>query len=832
MDLYIYQNFNNYFNREVKKYETLAEYGGAYFTQANVNFKPNDGVNTILTIGGNTEYDGSGDYLIAANEQKVIQSRWFIIDQRRNRTGQFEVTLRRDLFADFYKSFMDNSTIYLEKGWINNLSNPLLFNNERFEPNQIKTKETLIKDKSKCMWLVGYTDKSTETFWKGPGGDTEPDYMRTEISGNIRRDLEVSSWSAWDLYKYLNVSVNSVAKTASIAGGKWKAPENIQVKRTRTGDLQGTDIYIANKNGFVAYEGVRLGGTSAAKSWAKKYVEKYNDIEATIAVGNTKLKADMTLQQYEELLALDGKIIYSQNPADVPRYITIKARNISPLSSWPTATAIEITESNAPEGRELLAGIESAGLNGTQSFTATTQYIGIEVSGTVLYNTTANISFKNYKWYVGKAGHAHLTHESYDMFAIPIATEEAKSFHLKKDGESLWVQGKEQAAFSVAQRLIEKAANGGYDLQLVPFSPLEDSYIGEDSSGVTIDVSTLSDGFDYSIIRAIDNTAYGCIFWLTKNSFSHTIEDVKIANETTAMDIKAANQLDIYHLSSGDYSSSFEFSPVRNRGVNSFRVDCTYKPYHPYIRVCPVFNPNGLYGKDFNDTRGLVCSGTNFSISRGGNEWATYERNNLNYQNAWKREMDYMDSMHGYETAGNIINAITGAGGAGVGVGIATASLGGGIAAGVFSAAAGTADVIISEKQYQLGRDNQIAAYNENIANIKARPNTLSATGANTKNNKIFPILVYYTCTPEEREMFNLTLENYGMTINCLTNNIKDYINTDTDDEGNYKRTYIKGQLIRLNEINEDNHLVYELAQELATGIYMKGVIADDTTGT
>lgn len=831
MDLYIYQNFNNYFNREVKKYETLAEYGGAHFTQANVNFKPNDGVNTIIPIGANTEYDGSGDYAIVANEDG-IQSRWFIIDQKRNRAGQFEVILRRDLMADFYDPFINDSLIYLEKGWINNISNPLLFNDERFEPNQIKTKETLIKDKSKCMWLVGYTDKSTETFWKGPGTGDEPHYMRTDISGNIRRDKEVTSWADWDLFKYLNVSVNTTNKTASIGGGQWKAPENIQVKRTRTGDLQGTDVYIANKNGYVAYEGVRWGGESAAKSWAEKYVEKYDAIEAAIATGTNTLKADMTSKQYNELLSLDGKIIYSQNTSDIPRYITIKTRTITPPSTWPANRSIGITESNAPEGWKLLAGIESAGLEGTQSFNASTKYMGIETSGVVLYNTTDSIAFKNYKWYVGEAGHAHLTHESYDMFAIPIATEEAKNFHLKDNGKDAWVQGKEQAAFSVAQRLIELAANGGYDLQLVPFCPLEDSYIGEDDAGVTIDISSLSDGFDYSIIRAIDNVAYGCIFWLTKNSFSHTIEDVKIANETTATNIKAANQLDIYHLSSGDYSSSFEFSPVRNRGVEAFRVDCTYKPYHPYIRVCPVFNANGLYGKDWGDTRGLVCSGTNFSISRGGNEWATYERNNLNYQNAWKREMEYMDTMHGYETFGNVFGAITGSIGAGAGVGLATASLGAGLGAGVLSAVGGAADVYIGEKQYQLNRDNMIAAHNENIANIKARPNTLAATGANTKNNKVFPILVYYTCTTEEREMFNLTIETYGMTINCLTNNIKDYINKDLDEQGNYKRTYIKGQLIRLNNINEDNHLIYELAQELATGIYMKGVIENDTART
>lgn len=817
MILYIYQNFNNYFNKQIKRFETLAEYGSPYFTQANVNFKPNDGVNTIATIGGNTDYDGSGDYLIVADDANVIKSRWFILDQSINKVGQYAITLRRDLIADFYEPVMNNSTIYLEKGWISNLSNPLLFNDEGFKPNQIKKNETLLMDKSKCKWLIGYVDKkagdtkdadtgvTTNTFWNGSE-------MRTEISGNLRYDEAVTSWASWDLYPFV---------TPANGSKSWDSSHNIEMTMN---SFSTTHSFVtkANKNGFVSFTVERGNANSAneatAKVWGRKIGENYDKFEEYLYKA---LDADMSQQQERRLLALNGKVIYSQHEQE---YIKISARTTTSYGSNTINITGSTPRAQALLDEILLASNISTGSGTVRTYQAKCNYGHITSSAELL----PEIELKNYKWQTNDRGHAHLINEAYDAFAIPIATTETKDLRLWKgdttedeDGNITknWhhIVGKEESAFVVAQHLIQKAGTGGYDLQLVPYCPLEDSLIANDAAGVYFDVSRLLENFDYSIIRELDDIAKGCIFWLQRNSFTHTL-DYTIDNEYTAEDVKKANQLDVYRLSSGDYSSQFEFSPVRNRGVSKFEVDCTYKPYAPYIKIAPFWNENGLYGQDWNDTRGLVCSNTNFSISRGGDAWATYERNNLNYQNAWKREIDYMDTMHVYDRWNNIIGSGVGAVGAGIGVGVATTNVWAGIGTGIASAGAGVADILISEHQYQLSRDNQIAARNENLANIKAQPNTLASTGANTINNKIFPILIYYSCTDLERELFNLQLENYGMSVNCIINNLTDYLNPDTT-----KPTYIKGQLIRLNNTNEDNHLVYEIAQELMRGIYLKG---------
>ena len=46
---------------------------------------------------------------------------------------------------------------------------------------------------------------------------------------------------------------------------------------------------------------------------------------------------------------------------------------------------------------------------------------------------------------------------------------------------------------------------------------------------------------------------------------------------------------------------------MMNQGIDSFDIECTYKPYNPYIHISP--NYKGLYGKDFDDIRGLICGG-------------------------------------------------------------------------------------------------------------------------------------------------------------------------------------------------------------------------------
>ena len=79
-------HYNNYFNRIIKKKETIADYKAAdtnYKEVSNINFNPGDGVATSLVLGlgqnGSIFTDNEEfDYLVAyetVNNQAVIDSR-------------------------------------------------------------------------------------------------------------------------------------------------------------------------------------------------------------------------------------------------------------------------------------------------------------------------------------------------------------------------------------------------------------------------------------------------------------------------------------------------------------------------------------------------------------------------------------------------------------------------------------------------------------------------------------------------------------------------------------------------------------------------------------
>lgn len=50
MNLLFLKGFNNYYNRQVKRFDTLVEYFDyTYIIKDQVNFSPNDGVSTVVT---------------------------------------------------------------------------------------------------------------------------------------------------------------------------------------------------------------------------------------------------------------------------------------------------------------------------------------------------------------------------------------------------------------------------------------------------------------------------------------------------------------------------------------------------------------------------------------------------------------------------------------------------------------------------------------------------------------------------------------------------------------------------------------------------------------
>ena len=181
MNILLLRGYNNYFNRIVKKYSTLANYktnSASYLELENINFNPNDGVTTELVIGSSSQKEnnlplkwdeiGTPDYAICYEMEgtpaaAVIKHRWFVLESERTRAGQYRIALKRDVLADNYDKVMD-APCFVEKGNIINNSDPAIFNNEEMSFNQIKQSEILLKDNTGCGWIVGYVSQDKTRY--------------------------------------------------------------------------------------------------------------------------------------------------------------------------------------------------------------------------------------------------------------------------------------------------------------------------------------------------------------------------------------------------------------------------------------------------------------------------------------------------------------------------------------------------------------------------------------------------------------------------------------------------------------------------------------------
>lgn len=260
----------------------------------------------------------------------------------------------------------------------------------------------------------------------------------------------------------------------------------------------------------------------------------------------------------------------------------------------------------------------------------------------------------------------------------------------------------------------------------------------------------------------------------------------------------------------------FEFSVAKNRGVYNFNVDFTYKPYQPYIHINPTWN--GIYGSDFNDSRGLILGG-DYSLPMTSSAWSEYQIQNKNWNAMFERQIDHMEFVNEKQQLSDILGATVGtftgaAAGAAAGtmIGNSAGGLLGGIAGGAASMLGGIGDVAINRAMRNEALDYTKDNFNYQLGNIKARPNSVQKVGALSPNNKIFPFLEKYTCTDIERQALRDKIKYDGMTVMRI-GKVEDFIKPE--------KTYIKGQLIRIEDVPVDTHMLNAIAEELNKGVFM-----------
>lgn len=432
-----------------------------------------------------------------------------------------------------------------------------------------------------------------------------------------------------------------------------------------------------------------------------------------------------------------------------------------------------------------------------------------------------------------KFARRHLQDAPYDMFIVPINTDKTPVKINIKDVYTIDITDTTGYMEGV-QEIVKQMGTNLYDLQLLPYCPLKyeldvngNIYINTADFESEENISRHSPDFYWFYNSNVDLV----LFFPFQSNFSLNESQIHLYNGTTKIDLplkldnkKLSNECDLYRLVSPNYNGQFEFNNAKIEGITGFNVDCTYLPYSPYIHVNPLFK--GLYGNEFDDARGLICQG-DFSVSYLSDAWIQYQINNKNYANTFNRQIQNMEVTQDVERKKQVFQATMGA----IGGGAAGAIMGakGGIAGAIAGAAVGTAagaiggalDVKYGDVLRNEALDYTKDMFNYSLDNIKALPDSIAKVTAYTKNNKIFPILEYYTCTDKEKLAIANKIIWNGMTVMRI-DVIQDFLGNTWSYLGNTSKGYIKGKLIRVEGIEDDYHVINAIAGELDKGAYFE----------
>ena len=796
MNLYLLK-YNNYYNREVKKFDNITAYLSYLVTDVMtgiINFTPADGIDTtqIINKSKTATWLGEPDYAIYTDNNGTILHRWFIVESDQTRTSQYKISLHRDVMADFYDSILD-SPCFIEKAIVAG-SNDLVFNSENMTYNQIKKKEILLKDESETPWIVGYTSK---TLANKSGSIVIGDNYDISLS-----DIDHDDWTYYsyrssasairDVPTNVKIGFNAGYIDSNMRSNYWKFTfDNLGNK-----NLYGRNITLPSGQGMY----MQATANDISKIFQSDYPSWFDmdDITDHLKVKfqyNSASSISELLTQYSGKRVLFNDGIYR---------IIIHQIDYTDSGIVSTDDGIVFTDDLDPIAD---AGIEAVVnhpiTHGTPSpFTA-------EVKGQAYYVEMKLLTADDSQidWTL-PAGRNKLTDAPYDMFAIPM---NSVIFGDIPGGGTTYTQlddiGKIVAS-SMAVTLSAGASGELYDIQILPYCPFP---IAIQSSN-TISTLNLTEHTDYEYIVDGDDNPVGIMLFPTESSFNQVIS-LGTSDRVKISDYKVESECDLYRLCSPNYSGVFEFNAAKNDGFTYFEVNCTYKPYNPYIQVNPNFKR--LYGKDFNDERGLICGG-DFSMAIVNDAWVTYELNNKNYEKSFQRNITSLELQNKYATVKDVAGAVASSIGAGANVGQASGSVGAGVAAGIVSAGAGAADVYMNLKLRRENINLQKDQFSYSLQNIRALPYTLSRTTSYTINNKYFPFLEYYTCSDVEKEALRNKIKYEGMTVMAI-GKIRDYVTNEMQ--------FVKGRMIKILGDNyfADSHVSEEINSRVSQGIYIGG---------
>ena len=779
MNIY-FLKYNNYYNRTFRRENSLIDYLD-YEVGRTVDvklFTPGDGVST--SVVANIDLKAAGvtpDYAVVQDDQGDIESLWFVMECRQLRKNQFRIELRRDLVVENIEPLMKCKRFWCDRGLVED-NNDLILQPENISVNRIKRSEKLIKDDSKVAWIVGYLNKSVQG---------------KEITGalDIQANEEADSLSTWPYFQYISNWFNGyTANTNNWFSLYWSMVRVNPLPFVPDYWIRSWDIKLGNvtQNSDISDNNMRWSCSPADRFPSTKDITEAFTQDTTWIDDirtNFSIKSEEATKNF---VGLNNSILHIKDVTN-PKYYKVK------VISEPVVYEETLNGQEATTEASQIYSICSNKLGGTlKDVGHKVPIYTFHSSGTrykiKLEELTPSQGFK----YTIPADRPHLKDAPYDMFAIPYGLYQGF--------------GSKDLAMRAATAAIDEfnvsASSELYDVQLLPFRP------------------TLSNTKITDITNDLDsNKVIGKIYWATESTFSKVI---LLDNPIGVENAKFNSIVDLYRLVSPNYSGQFEFTAAANGGIGGFMVDATYMPINPYIRIAPIFDR--LYGGEFSDARGLICGG-DFSLPVVNNAWVAYQQNNKTYQATFDRSISNLEfgnnigrKMDAWGIAAGTAQGIVAGASAGGQFGGIWGAVGGAVISGGAALGGGIADINLNEQM----RQEQISYIKDqqrlNLAAIQAQPYSLSKTTAFTANNKIFPILEYYTCGPEEREAVRTYLINNSFNIGAVID-FKTLLTTNWSVNDKPARKWIQGHPIEI-DTGEDYHYSAELGRELAQGYYFE----------
>lgn len=775
-------NYNNYYNRRYKIENSVQDYKDnaancslfpLSIGTAPINFNPNDGVETFHIISWANNW--SPDYLVVYEYDpkegtEEIVSRWFIMEWTRTRGEQYRAQLRRDVIADNI-STIESSAAYIERGTPVSIEDYSIYNREEFNFNEIKKKETKLKDESDVAWLVGYYKTAN-----AKNGTVNP---------NKRADIIAKNQASWE-YSTPYKKIDSAT---------FKISAFIEGSQTTTSNQYGSDGSLQIVTGIrnAVYSGTKSSDNQLVLDALRNHFEEFRDIMLTYTTG----------YHLDSPANYNGLIIFFE---DSGLYKEIKVTtSSSSVTVTPTKGSQEESDLN-----DLLSSYIDGWTYPNTLVTATANTTYTINYTTYTYNLTA-ASFDTLNWSIPATSRT-LDDAPYKMFAIPYGSTGVYQYDTTP-ATKLFDTMDEKRALMIASGIYGTMQTECYDIQLVPYFPAPSHLMGGGRKGIWIGSGQPDDEFkvnyDFSYITDANDDEAGIIIFPKISKFIGVI-DSGIQKITNVEDFKIANETEKYRLVSPNYSGMFEFKRTyNNKFISGFKYACTYKPFNPYINVYP-YPLSNLYGTDYNDNFGLICGG-DFSISLMNDEWKQYQLNNKNFENSFNRELKTLDLEQKQQRILSRASAVAGTI-QGTASGFQTGGVGGAIVGAVVSGAAGMADIVMANNRMQDQRNAIVDQHFYQLQNVQARPQSLAKVSSVDINNKLFPILEWYGCSNDEKQIFKQFLKYKGYTINRISQ------------VSNYWKDYIRCHILVSPEIQDDYHMMSEISNELNKGVYVNAI--------